>query len=101
MIAEEQDLLLHPSDMRVAPVAVGVETPLEHCAGNVQRARDDAVALPVSVRANVDQESAMLDCGEGVLRFDPLDPRLRLCNELVERSPTDNGHGGNHVALDS
>ena len=94
MIAEEQDLLLNPSYMRVAPVAVGVETPLEHGAGNVQRARNDAVALPVRVRANVDQERALLDRGEGVLRLDPLDPRPRLGNELVERSPTDNGHGG-------
>lgn len=94
MIAEEQDLLLNPSDMRVAPVTVGIEAPLEHGPGNVQRAGNDAVALPVRVRANVDQERALLDCGEGFLRFDPLDPRLRLGNELVEGSPSDDAHGG-------
>lgn len=94
MVAEEQDLLLDPVDMRVAPDAVGVETPLEHRAWDVQRARNDPVALPVRVGANVDQECASPDCREGLRWFYPLDPRLRLGNELVEGSPTDGGHDG-------
>ena len=96
LVAEKQDLLVDSLDVRVAQVAVGIDTPLEHGARDVQRARDDAVALPIGVGANVDQKRPSLDSGESVGGLDSLDPCVRIGNELFE-GPPHQAHDGNHV----
>ncbi len=87
MIAEQQDLLVQATDVRVAPRAVGVEAPFEQGARDVQRAGDDPVALAFEVCANVDQERAPLACGACFGRFEPLDPRSRSLQQLFKSSP--------------
>ena len=77
VVAEQQDLLVEATDVRVAPAAFGVEAPFEHGARDVQRARDDPVALAVDVCANVDQERAPFACGARFGRLEPLDLRSR------------------------
>ena len=87
VVAEQQDLPVEGADVRVAPGAVRIETPFEHGARNVERAGNDAVALTVDLRTDVDQQRAPLGRREGVGRFEPDDPRLRSLEELVERLP--------------
>jgi hypothetical protein len=60
----------------------------------VERAGNDAVELALEVGANVDQKSAPLDGRECVGGLEPLDPRFRRLEELVQRSPLDaDSHG--------
>src|SRR5207244_938252 len=87
VIAEQQDLLVETTDVRVAPAAVGVEAPFEHGAWDMERARDDPVALAVDVSANVDQEGAPFACRMCFGRLETLDPRLRSFQQLFEGSP--------------
>ena len=87
VVAEQQDLPVEGADVRVAPGAVRIETPFEHGARNVERAGNDAVALAVDVRTDIDEQRAPLRRRESVGRFEPVDPRLRSLEQLVERSP--------------
>ena len=87
VVAEQYDLLGQSADVWVAPRAVWVEPPFEHCPRNVERAGNDAVALAVAVRANVDQEGAPFGRRQCFGRFEPLDPRLRRLEQFFERSP--------------
>ncbi len=72
--------------MWVAPRAVQLEAPLEHGARDMERTGNDPVALSVDVGANIDQERALLDCGECFGWLEPLDPRLCRVEQLFERS---------------
>ena len=47
VVAEHDDLPLHAADVRVAPRTAGLDAPLENCARDVDRARDDARPLAV------------------------------------------------------
>jgi len=87
MIAEQQDLLVQATDVRVAPRAVGVEAPFEQGARDVQRAGDDPVALAVEVCANVDQEGAPFVRGACFGRLEPLDSRSRSFQQLFKGPP--------------
>ena len=94
MVADEHELLVEVAEVRVAPGAVGVESPLEHGARDVQRARDDAVALTIDDRADVDDQRSSLNGAERRPRFVAVDPSACLVEQLVERPPRGvDGHG--------
>ena len=56
MVAHDDDLLVEATDVRIAPGAIGVGSPLEHRSGNMQRSGDGAIALTVDLGADVDEE---------------------------------------------
>lgn len=86
MIAQQHDVLVEATDVRVAPSAVGVEAPFEHGSRDVERAGDDPVALAVQVCANVDQEGALFVRGACFGRLEPLDSRSRSFQQLFKGS---------------
>src|SRR5438067_10070586 len=73
--------------MRVAPGASGLESPFEHRARNVERARDDPVAIAVDVGADVDQDAVLGSGRECLDGFEPGDPCPRRIEQVVERPP--------------
>jgi len=87
VIAQQHDLLVEATDVRVAPRAIGVETPFEHGSRDVQRAVDDPVALAVEVGANVDQEGAPFVRVACFGRLEPLDSGSRSFQQLFKGSP--------------
>jgi hypothetical protein len=94
VVTTQHDLLPQAADVRVAPGAVWVEPPFEHCAWDVERAGDDAFALAVEIGANVDQEGAPFSRHQCFSRFEPLDPCLCRVEQVFESSPVSpNGHG--------
>jgi hypothetical protein len=52
----------------------------------MQSARNDAVARPARVRADVDDERAVLRCRERLRGLEPFDASRRLLEQLGERS---------------
>ena len=86
VVAKEHDPVVEAADVRVATRAVQFEAPLEHGARDMERTRNDPVALSVDVCANVDQKGTLLNCGECIGRLEPLDPRSGRVEQLFERS---------------
>ena len=87
MVTHQHDLLVEAADVRVAPRALRIKPPFEHGARDVQRARDDAVALAVDLSANVDEKRALLCGGMRVHRLEPGDLCSSSIKQLVEGSP--------------
>ena len=87
VVAEHNDLLLAIAEVRIAKLALGGGSPLEHRPRNMQRAGHDAAVCPVAVRADVDQNRATLErcvCFSG---REPLDARFGSCEKISERTP--------------
>lgn len=83
VVAEEDDVLVKAGDVGAAPVTLGIQAPLQNGAGNVQRARDDAVMYPVGVGPNVDDYRATLHGGTCLSWLESLDPGLRFGEQLL------------------
>lgn len=87
VIAHEHDLPVEAGEIRVPPCAVGVETPLEDGARNVERTRDNAVALTVARGSDVDDHgssSGGCKCRTG---FQAVYSRSRFVEQLIESTP--------------
>ena len=78
--------------MRVRPAGVGVGSPLEDAAGDVQRARDDTVVSTLVDGAQVDDERAVSHSFEGFTGFrpwrDPLSGHREQLIDCLSRHPT-------------
>ena len=81
MVADQDDLAVQPTDVRIAPFTVRRDTPLEHRARDMKGARDDAVAFAVLARADVDEQRTRLYRRVRVSRGAPFDPVGRRSEE--------------------
>lgn len=84
MVAEQHDLLLEPSYVRVAPGTVQVEAPFEHRARDVERTGNDAVPLSVGVGANVQDQRSAPGGRKCSLRLQPFDARSSVVEQLFD-----------------
>lgn len=84
MVAEEDDLGIEASYVRVAPLALGLEPPLENRPWDVEGAGDDTVSLPVCIGADVDQLRAATERGERLPGLEAHDLRPGLGEHLLE-----------------
>jgi hypothetical protein len=87
VVAEDDHPPFEIADVRVAPLAAGLEAPFEHGARDVDRTGHDAVALARELGADVDDQPARFRCRAGRRGLEALDPSPRLVEELVERHP--------------
>jgi hypothetical protein len=80
--AEDDDLLLR-TDMGIRVTRVGVETPFEDRAWNVDRAGDDPLLPSLVLGAKVDEGCSALERCQYFCRFEArTDPTLRVGKKL-------------------
>src|SRR5262249_55465333 len=84
LAAEDDHAPFDVAHVRVAPPAAWLAAPFEDGAWNVERARDDAVALPRGLRADIHDQPAGGGGRLGVRRPEALDPRPGVVEELAE-----------------
>lgn len=84
VVTNEDELLVEAADMRVAPLAIQRNAPLEHRSRDVQAAWDDAVEFARVLRANVDDDPAGLGCGEGLRSIEAGDLVCSLADQAVK-----------------
>ena len=95
VVADQNDPLVEALEVRVAPGAVGIGAPLEHGAGDVERSGQDAVALPVAVGPDVDQQRTRLHGAMGFGRCVANDPLSGAREQVVEGASVDtDSHSG-------
>src|SRR5215210_2269517 len=84
-VAHHDEASLRVAEPRVAVIAVRGAAPLEHVAGDDDRAGHGAAAGDLALRADVDEDGARAHLVARLCRLDAVDDRAGACEEVVDR----------------
>lgn len=74
LVADQDDAAIeHAAELGGTMPGRRIHSPLEHVAGEEQRAGDHPIALSLALRADVDQHGAVADGGGGFTGLDPIE----------------------------